>query len=254
MLRLATRPLRLGTHGGILVTDVDSPAPDREILRGGTTIGYLERLALVGTILVGQPAAIAVIVAIKGLGRFSELENAAARERFIIGTLASLAWAAACTGILTSPGSGLRVGRLLVAETRSAPPGSRTATGTRRCRPGRRPPCAARSRTPARDAAAARADPPGRQVGPVVVEADAQRDAEPRGAAREVGVGARRRGGVRGRVDALDTTSPARRSTADAVALGRADDVRAGVHAVGEVRVEPPGRAEHHRVALPGPR
>ena len=101
VLRLATRTARLGTHGGILVTDVDSPAPDREILRGGTTIGYLERLALVGTILVGQPAAIAVIVAVKGLGRFSELENAAARERFIIGTLASLAWAAACTGILT---------------------------------------------------------------------------------------------------------------------------------------------------------
>ncbi len=101
VLRLATRTVRLGTHGGILVTDVDSPLPDREILRGGTTIGYLERLALVGTILVGQPAAIAVIVAVKGLGRFSELENAAARERFIIGTLASLAWAAACTGILT---------------------------------------------------------------------------------------------------------------------------------------------------------
>ena len=101
VVRLATRTARLGTHGGILITDVDSPAPDREILRGGTTIGYLERLALVGTILVGQPAAIAVIVAVKGLGRFSELENAAARERFIIGTLASLAWAAACTGILT---------------------------------------------------------------------------------------------------------------------------------------------------------
>lgn len=35
------------------------------------------------------------MVAIKGVGRFSELASPEARERFIIGTLASLAWAAA---------------------------------------------------------------------------------------------------------------------------------------------------------------
>ena len=34
VLSLATRTVRLGTHGGILVSDVDSPLPDREILRG----------------------------------------------------------------------------------------------------------------------------------------------------------------------------------------------------------------------------
>lgn len=96
VLRLATRTVRLGTHGGILVADVDSPAPDREILRGGTTIGYVERFALIGSLLAGQPGAIAVVVAIKGLGRFSELENASARERFIIGTLVSLAWSGCC--------------------------------------------------------------------------------------------------------------------------------------------------------------
>lgn len=100
VLSLATRTVRLGTHGGILVSDVDSPLPDREILRGGATIGYLERFAFVGSILVGQPGAIAVIVAIKGLGRFSELENASARERFIIGTLVSLTWAACCTAAI----------------------------------------------------------------------------------------------------------------------------------------------------------
>jgi hypothetical protein len=98
MLALATRgSVTLGTHGGILVM---SPAPVREILRGGATIGYLERVALIGSALVGQPAAVAVIVAVKGLGRYSELENASARERFIIGTLASLVWAGACSAAI----------------------------------------------------------------------------------------------------------------------------------------------------------
>ena len=44
----------LGDHGGIMVTD-DSPSPERrEILRGGMTIGYLERLAIIGAALAGQ--------------------------------------------------------------------------------------------------------------------------------------------------------------------------------------------------------
>ena len=99
VLDLATRgSVTLGTHGGILVM---SPAPVREILRGGAAIGYLERVSLIGSVLVGQPAAVAVIVAIKGLGRYSELENAAARERFIIGTLASLLWAGVCAAAIT---------------------------------------------------------------------------------------------------------------------------------------------------------
>ncbi len=86
----------LGVHGGILVSDETNMPAEREILRGGMTIGYLERLAIIGAALVGQFAAVAVIVAVKGLGRFSELENSSARERFIIGTLVSLIWAAAC--------------------------------------------------------------------------------------------------------------------------------------------------------------
>lgn len=97
VLRVASRDtVELGAHGGILVRDTPR-ARDREILRGGATIGYLERLALIGSVLVGQPAAVAVIVAVKGLGRFSELDSAEARERFIIGTLTSLVWAGACT-------------------------------------------------------------------------------------------------------------------------------------------------------------
>jgi hypothetical protein len=65
------------------------------ILRGGAIIGVLERLAVCVAILAGEPVAIAYVVAIKGLGRFAELkETPVAAERFIIGTLTSLLWAA----------------------------------------------------------------------------------------------------------------------------------------------------------------
>ncbi len=65
------------------------------ILRGGAIIGVLERLAVCLAILFGEPVAIAYVVAIKGLGRFAELkETPVAAERFIIGTLTSLLWAA----------------------------------------------------------------------------------------------------------------------------------------------------------------
>lgn len=91
-----------GLHGGILVTSrVERGAPNtivpekREVLRGGLTIGVLERLATAGAIVAGYPEALAIVVAIKGVGRFTELDAAEARERFIIGTFASLIWAAA---------------------------------------------------------------------------------------------------------------------------------------------------------------
>ena len=65
------------------------------VLRGGLLIGVLERAAVVLAILADQPVAIAYVVAIKGLGRYPELKQApAASERFIIGTLTSLLWAA----------------------------------------------------------------------------------------------------------------------------------------------------------------
>ncbi|WP_434618660.1 hypothetical protein [Arthrobacter sp. A5] len=73
---------------------VDRPPPG--VLRGGLVIGLLERAAVVIAILAEQPVAIAYIVAIKGLGRFPELKQSpAASERFIIGTLSSMLWAAA---------------------------------------------------------------------------------------------------------------------------------------------------------------
>lgn len=106
-LDLATADSRSGSHGGIMVaasqrttgglpTAIGQPI---EVLRGGMTIGILERIATAGALLSGLPEGVAVVVAIKGVGRFSELASAEARERFIIGTLASLAWSAAL-GIL----------------------------------------------------------------------------------------------------------------------------------------------------------
>jgi hypothetical protein len=72
-----------------------SGASGKRILRGGAIIGILERLAVCLAILTGQPVAIAYVVAIKGLGRFAELkETPVAAERFIIGTLTSMLWAA----------------------------------------------------------------------------------------------------------------------------------------------------------------
>ncbi|WP_344091376.1 hypothetical protein [Microbacterium deminutum] len=95
-----------GDNGGILLqTASASEAPSaatpvHEVLRGGATIGYLERLSVAVAIVAGFPEAIAVVVAVKGIGRFSELAEAEARERFIIGTLASLLWACIVGGLI----------------------------------------------------------------------------------------------------------------------------------------------------------
>ncbi len=109
-LRLATNnSVQPGAHGGILVRDGEpATAADptvaggtvHEVLRGGLMIGILERFAVAGAILAGFPEAIAVVVAIKGVGRFTELAAAEARERFIIGTFASLIWACSCAALV----------------------------------------------------------------------------------------------------------------------------------------------------------
>jgi hypothetical protein len=86
----AADPAAVGVIGG---------PQDPEILRGGAWIGVLERAAVAGTLLAGWPEGLAVIVAVKGLGRFAELRVPAAAERFILGTLASALWAAGCVGV-----------------------------------------------------------------------------------------------------------------------------------------------------------
>lgn len=104
VLELATGGrVRETADGGILLPGARTAGDSAEmepLLRGGTTIGYLERLAVVVAIIAGYPEAIAVVVAIKGIGRFSELAAAEARERFIIGTIASLLWACVIGGLV----------------------------------------------------------------------------------------------------------------------------------------------------------
>lgn len=75
-----------------------------EILRGGTWIGALERLAVFGSLAVSMPGGVALVLAVKGLGRYPELRSGkrpAAAERFIIGTLVSVLWAALCAYVAT---------------------------------------------------------------------------------------------------------------------------------------------------------
>ncbi|WP_300267752.1 hypothetical protein [Microbacterium sp.] len=81
--------------GGILIIAAQESDPEntRTLMRGGTVIGYLERVAAVIAITVGFPEAVAAVIAVKGVGRFPELAESEARERFIVGTVASLLWA-----------------------------------------------------------------------------------------------------------------------------------------------------------------
>lgn len=77
------------------MSDGPDGARARAVLRGGTWIGILERIAVTGCFLAGDIASVALVVAVKGLGRYPELrENPGASERFVIGTLTSMIWAA----------------------------------------------------------------------------------------------------------------------------------------------------------------
>lgn len=80
--------------------ETDTVEPPEPPLRGGLVIGVLERIAVTICLIGGFQAGIAVVVAIKGLARYGEFSNAGQREQFIIGTLASLLWAAGTAGLI----------------------------------------------------------------------------------------------------------------------------------------------------------
>ena len=101
LMRREFLPTRRRAGGSAPATDADPPADgDRPeaVLRGGAWIGYLERAAVAATVLAGFPEGIALVLAVKGVGRYAELRETNAPEAFIIGTLASLLWAAAAAG------------------------------------------------------------------------------------------------------------------------------------------------------------
>ena len=73
-----------------------------EILRGGAWIGSLERAAIYATLVAGWPEGVAVVLGLKGLGRYQELRGdpvTGTAERFIIGTFSSVLWAVACAAV-----------------------------------------------------------------------------------------------------------------------------------------------------------
>jgi hypothetical protein len=72
------------------------------LLTGGAWIGALERIAVTTALLAGWPEGLALVLAVKGLGRYPELRSAdqpGTAERFIIGTFTSVLWASACAGV-----------------------------------------------------------------------------------------------------------------------------------------------------------
>jgi hypothetical protein len=100
----------LAVAGGGLVTTqvfalVEDPDRVREagaVLRGGAWIGALERLAVFVALVAGWAPGLAIVLAVKGLGRYPELRNqedTGVAERFIIGTFTSVLWAVACAGV-----------------------------------------------------------------------------------------------------------------------------------------------------------
>ena len=93
------------------LVDRREPAPQSletagRVLRGGAWIGALERLAIFSSLVAGWPEGLAVVLAVKGLGRYPELRAAedgvrtGAAERFIIGTFTSVLWACGCAGVV----------------------------------------------------------------------------------------------------------------------------------------------------------
>ncbi|GAA4689910.1 hypothetical protein GCM10023349_00180 [Nocardioides conyzicola] len=85
----------------------DSLARAGQVLRGGAWIGALERVTIFGTLVAGWPEGLALVLALKGLGRYPELRAAetggapsGTAERFIIGTFTSVLWACACGGVV----------------------------------------------------------------------------------------------------------------------------------------------------------
>ncbi len=86
----------------LVLRRVESEPTANGVLKGGAWIGMLERAAITGAVMAGFPEGIAVVLAIKGLGRYPELREShpdrrsPAAERFIIGTLISYTWAGAC--------------------------------------------------------------------------------------------------------------------------------------------------------------
>lgn len=88
----------LGKLGPLTVkAEVKKPQVQAGADGGGRLIGIFERLAVTLCLMMGQVSVLAVVVAVKGLARYPEIKSGhLTAEKFIVGTFASLLWAAGC--------------------------------------------------------------------------------------------------------------------------------------------------------------
>lgn len=100
----------LGRRFGTVERRPEPPRATAPLLRGGRLIGPLERLLVVVLALSGGFAAMAALVAAKGIVRFPEISNdrgsGAKAEEFLIGSLTSWASAGAVAIVLVVLGAG----------------------------------------------------------------------------------------------------------------------------------------------------
>lgn len=73
--------------------------PDDAQLQAGRLIGNLERSLIALGIITAHWEVMAAVIALKTLARYKELEKQVQAEYFLIGSLASLLWAAFVTGL-----------------------------------------------------------------------------------------------------------------------------------------------------------
>ncbi len=83
------------------VSATKAPPEDGETisLRAGRTIGVLERLLIALGLVAGSWEILAAVVALKTVARYAKLDNQNNAEYFLIGSLTSVLWAAAVTGL-----------------------------------------------------------------------------------------------------------------------------------------------------------
>lgn len=69
-------------------------------LRAGRTIGVLERILILIGLIASSWEILAAVVALKTVARYKDLDDRNNAEYFLIGSLASILWAAAVTALL----------------------------------------------------------------------------------------------------------------------------------------------------------
>lgn len=73
---------------------------DKISLRAGRTIGVLERLLIALGLIASSWEILAAVVALKTVARYAKLDDQNNAEYFLIGSLASILWAVAITGLI----------------------------------------------------------------------------------------------------------------------------------------------------------